>query len=262
VLSMARRGKKEEAHENHERWLITYSDLITLLLVFFVIMYSMSKIDVSKYEVLAQALQLEFRKADSLLQQNPGVSGQMSRTNKNADENETEDILQNNLDKDKEFEFTEEQKQREKELQEFKEKIETYVKEHQLEAQIVVANTQRGIAITLDDAFLFDLGRADLKPPAFDILNRLATLLPSLNAKVAIEGHTDNIPVNTGSLYRDNWGLSSMRALSVLRYLTEVAGLSDKNFVTSGYADTVPKASNDTPEDRAKNRRVEITILR
>jgi len=253
VRSMARKGrKKAEEHGNHERWLITYSDLITLLLVFFVIMYAMSKVDVSKFEVLSRALQMQFRQADSLLPKNNGYVGNMSREVAEDEEKRTTDVQRQQEEKD----------QKEKELHEFKDKIESYIKENDLQSQITVADTPKGIAITLNDVFLFDLGKADLKPPAYDILNRLATLLPTLNTKVAIEGHTDNIPVNTGSIYRDNWGLSSERALSVLRYLTGKAGLADNTFVATGYADTVPKAPNDTPENRAKNRRVEITILR
>jgi chemotaxis protein MotB len=252
VRLMARRGKRREEHVNHERWLITYADLITLLLVFFIIMYAMSKVDVSKFEVLSRALQLQFRQADSLLPRNQGMVGKMSPAIQEQDQSQTEQIMRHQQEQDK----------KEKELHDFKSKIETYIQENKLQTQISVADVPKGIAITLNDVFLFDLGRADLKPPAYDILNRLATLLPTLDAKVAIEGHTDNIPVNTGSIYRDNWGLSSERALSVLRYLTGKAGLNDKNFVAAGYADTMPKAPNDTPENRSKNRRVEITILR
>jgi chemotaxis protein MotB len=241
---MARRGKKPEIPENHERWLITYADLITLLLVFFIIMYSMSQVDQSKYESLSRSLNLQFNKADSILEMNSGLSGIMNPTMSNA--------IDGNLD----------QKNEEKELTEFKEQIDTYIKEHNLETEVTVADTTRGITITLNDVFLFDLGKAELKPPAFDIMNHLATLLPELDAKVAIEGHTDNVPMKTGSYYKDNWELSLQRSLSVLRYLTGKVNMDENKFIVTGYADTMPKVDNDTPENRAKNRRVEITILR
>ncbi|WP_442602663.1 flagellar motor protein MotB [Paenibacillus sp. KN14-4R] len=249
---MRRNKKRSGEHENHERWLITYADLITLLLVFFIIMYAMSKVDVSKYDVLASALQHQFKQAETFLPKNNGIAGKMSTTNSNDDKKQTNQQEKKNQENEK----------KEKELQEFKQKIDTYIAEHQLEAQINVTNTNRGVSITLDDVFLFNSGQAVLKPPAFDILNKLATLLPGLNSKVAIEGHTDNVPVATGSIFHDNWGLSSERALNVLRYLTEKHKLDPTQFIATGFADTVPKADNDTPENRSKNRRVEITILR
>ncbi|MCR8644997.1 OmpA family protein [Paenibacillus sp. N1-5-1-14] len=253
---MRRNKKKAEEHVNHERWLITYADLITLLLVFFIIMYAMSKVDVSKYDVLASALQHQFKQAETFLPKNNGIAGKMSNTNSNQDQKQTDQMDQKN-DKDKA-----EHEKKEKELQEFKNKIDTYISEHQLDALINVADTKRGIAITLDDVFLFNSGQAVLKPPAFDILNKLATLLPGLKNKVSIEGHTDSVPVATGSVFRDNWGLSSERALNVLRYLTQKNNLNPTQFVATGYADTVPKTDNDTAENRSKNRRVEIIILR
>ncbi|TCZ70198.1 flagellar motor protein [Paenibacillus albiflavus] len=253
---MARRGKKQAEHENHERWLITYSDLITLLLVFFVIMYSMSKVDDNKYEILARSLNLQFKSSDSLLEMNSGLSGTMSPTYADGDKRQTEETnRQANIDK-------EEYDKKEQELADFKDKIETYIQDNKLESDIVVTDTTRGITITLSDVFLFDTGKADLKPPAFDIMDNLATLLPGLNAKVAIEGHTDNVPIRTGSYYKDNWELSVQRSLSVIRYLTGKVKLNEKNFIATGYGDTMPKVENDTPENRAKNRRVEVTILR
>lgn len=247
---MSRRGRnKAETPVNHERWLITYADLITLLLVFFVIMYSMSKIDSAKYDSLAKALQLQFNSADSILPQNDGLVGDMKPI-----------VVEPTPVPDQELA---EKTRKERELQEFKEKLDTYIQANGLESQITVADTEKGIAMTLNDLFLFDLGKADLKAPAYEVLNQLATMLMTLeNTKVSIEGHTDNLPVMTGSIFKDNWGLSSERALSVLRYLTAKAGLDEKNFIAAGYADTMPKVDNDTPEHRAQNRRVEITILR
>lgn len=252
---MARRGKKQEEHENSERWLITYSDLITLLLIFFVVMYSMSQVDVAKYDVLARSLNLQFNKSDSILEMNSGLSGTMNPTVSDGALNQHGSKPQDNIDiADKE--------KKEKELSDFKYKIDSYIQENKLESQIAIADTTRGITITMNDMFLFDTGKADLKPPAFDIMDKLATLLPELNSKVAIEGHTDNVPFLTGSYYKDNWELSIQRSLSVLRYLTGKVQLNEKNFIATGYADTMPKVENDSAENRAKNRRVEITILR
>ncbi|MEK8131773.1 flagellar motor protein MotB [Paenibacillus filicis] len=256
VGPVARRTKRKQkkAPENHERWLITYSDLITLLLIFFIIMYAMSKIDVQKYEVLAQALKFEFTKSDSIVPQGQGITGSMSPPNPPAPETEAKDNEQ------KEAELQREKK--EKQLEDLLQKVQTYVQDNNLQAQVSAANTPRGVAVTLNDLFLFDLGKADLKPGAVPILTQLASLFQTLNSTVSIEGHTDDLPLSTGSLYKDNWGLSQARSLSVLRYFLYDAQMDAKKFVSTAYADTRPVADNTSEENRAKNRRVEIVVLR
>jgi chemotaxis protein MotB len=246
---MARKRKTSEEQENHERWLITYSDLITLLLIFFVIMYAMSKIDTAKYEVLAQALKLEFKKADTILPHNAGVTGSLTPGKGSKDEQ-----TKKNEDSDKD--------KKEKELQELLKIVNQYIDEKQLQGQVSAADTPRGIAITLNDLFLFDLGKAELRPAAYPILDKLASLFPTLKSKISIEGHTDNLPLAPGSAYQDNWGLSDARSLSVLRYFINQAKLDGSNFISTGYADTMPVAPNDSADNRQKNRRVEIIVLR
>ncbi|MNI01898.1 Motility protein B [compost metagenome] len=258
-MKMARRSRKKEEHVNHERWLITYADLITLLLVFFIIMYAMSKVDTAKYETLAQSLNLQFNKADSIVPQGTGVSGQMMPPKQEENSSKQPEPTPNNSNLNKE---ANEKEKKEKELQDLLKQINTYIEDQALQSQVSASDTQRGIAITLNDLFLFDLGKADLKPASYPILDKLATLFPSLNAKISIEGHTDNLPLNTGALYKDNWGLSFARSLSVLSYFKYTSALDDGNFIATAHADTQPKAPNDTAENRAKNRRVEIIVLR
>jgi chemotaxis protein MotB len=254
------RKKKHEEHVNHERWLITYADLITLLLVFFIIMYAMSKIDVSKYTILAQSLNQQFTKGDSVIPLGDGISGKITPTQGDAkskgdqqkgSQNEI-NAKENVNDKDK----------KEKELQDLLQKINAYIVEQKLQTMVSATNTERGIAVTLNDLFLFDLGKADLKPASFPILQKLASLFPTLNSTISIEGHTDNLPLSPGSPFTDNWGLSGARSLSVLRFFKNSAGLDDSKFISTGYGDTKPKVANDSSENRAKNRRVEIIVLR
>lgn len=251
---MARRAKrKQPEHENNERWLITYSDLITLLLIFFVIMYAMSQVDVAKYNSLAQSLQLQFTKADSVMP-NGGGKGTVGTVNPQKS------TLDDEANK-RQQEF-EEKERKERELQDLLKVVNQYVSEHNLQAQVLALDTERGIAITLNDLFLFDLGKADLKADAFPVLEKMASLFPTLNTKISIEGHTDNLPIATGSVYKDNWRLSSERSLSVLRYFTETAKLPAAMFKSIAYADTTPVAPNDSVANRQKNRRVEIIVLR
>ncbi|MEI7025635.1 flagellar motor protein MotB [Paenibacillus sp. y28] len=248
---MARRRRTTDHGPNHERWLITYADLITLLLIFFVILYSVSKIDANQYDSLAQSLQFQFNKNDSLLEAGSGLNGSMNPSPKTDQEAA-----------DKERAEQEAREAQEQKLQDALKIINDYISENHLEAEVSVRDTEKGISITLKDLFLFDLGKADLKPAASPILEQLAALVPKLDSKISIEGHTDNLPLATGALYKDNWGLSGARSLSVLRYFVETAKLDSSQFIFTGYADTRPVAPNDTEENRTKNRRVEIVVLR
>ncbi|MDF2938415.1 MAG: flagellar motor protein [Paenibacillaceae bacterium] len=246
--------KKGSTPENHERWLITYSDLITLLLIFFIVMYSMSKVDTAKYEMLAESLHLQFAKGDTILEKHDGPAGGMKQ-GEHPSPTPT-------LSPSPSPSGASAQEERERELQDLLSKVNQYIKENDLQAQVTTGDVQRGVVIKLNDMVLFDLGKADLKPASLPILDKLGSLFRSLDTKVSIEGHTDNLPLQTGSLYKDNWGLSQARSVSVVRYLLSTPGMNDKMFVSSAYADTMPVASNDNEENRAKNRRVEIVVLR
>jgi chemotaxis protein MotB len=260
---MARRNKKKGDPENHERWLLTYADMITLLLIFFIILYSMSKIDVAKYTQLAQSLSMQFKKVNTVIPHGKTGTNDQGEGTKGTLPNKTEDknISQMNQS-EQEKKLENDIKQKEQELQNLKQKIEQYINDNKLETQVSVKNTDRGIAITLNDLFLFDSGKADLKAASFPILAKLATLFPDLKTKISFEGHTDNQPLSTGSIYKDNQGLSAARSLSVMRYFDHVPNLDPNLLVGSYYGDSKPVAPNDTPENRQKNRRVEIIVLR
>jgi len=244
-----RRRRRPGGHENHDRWLITYADLITLLMIFFVVLYAMSQIDIHKYDTLAASLHLQFRKADTVLQMGNGVLGDVNPAetpppSASPDKGDQTD------------------RSREKALQDLLKVVQAYVKEKGLQHDVFVADTQQGIAIRLSDRFLFDLGRADLKKESLPVLDRLSSLFVRLDTTISIQGHTDNLPIQPGSAFKDNWELSAARALSVLRYFVDVKGLDPHLFEVAGYADTRPIAPNDTEANRQKNRRVEILVIR
>ncbi|MEX2459860.1 MAG: flagellar motor protein MotB [Paenibacillaceae bacterium] len=264
---MARRNKKHEEHENHERWLITYADLITLLLIFFVIMYSMSKIDVAKYTEISKSLAFQFKKSDTVIPNGTvGIADPGKGLEGNQSQKDPEKVSPTAAESDVEQQEKEKQKQdqlikKNEELKELLTKIEQYINDNKIQTQISVKDTARGIAITLNDLFLFDSGKADLKPASIPILEKLSSLFPTLDTPISIEGHTDNQPLSTGSLFKDNDGLSAARSLSVKRVLAKIPGLENK-LIGTFYGDTRPIAPNDTPTNMQKNRRVEIIVLR
>lgn len=254
---MARRRKQPSgSHSSSERWLITYADLITLLMIFFVILYAMSKIDSAKYDTLSRALQMQFNDGSLIIPKGTGIMGEaIPGDPKSGDQTQQQPESKTEPNSDPE-------KEKEKELQNLLKIVQQYIADQHLEEQLSASDTPRGIAIKLNDLFLFDLGKAELKQGAYPVLEKLASLFPTLDTKVSIEGHTDDLPLATGSAYQDNWGLSQARSVSVIRYFVNTAKLDADTFISSAYADTKPVAPNDSEANRQKNRRVEIVVLR
>ncbi|MET1171821.1 flagellar motor protein MotB [Paenibacillus amylolyticus] len=270
-----RRGKRETI-DHRDRWMITYADLITLLLIFFVIMYAMSNLDSGKYDVVTQSLQNTFNASDSILELGEGLGEKPGQTitetppsevqgedPSNGEGNPSDTGTATPDDDNKPLTEREEQfRSQEQELQNLFNVITQYIEDNKLENQIFVADKPQGLSITLSDRFLFDQGQAALKDGAAPTLSKLASLFRDLNTVVSIEGHTDNIPVGANSTYKDNWQLSGERALSVLRFFLDTEKLNPDGFQYAGYADTRPTGDNTTAAGRQKNRRVEITVLR
>ncbi|MDQ0660040.1 flagellar motor protein MotB [Paenibacillus sp. W2I17] len=270
-----RRGKRETI-DHRDRWMITYADLITLLLIFFVIMYAMSNLDSGKYDVVTQSLQNTFNASDSILELGEGLGEKPGQTitetppsevqgedPSKGEGNPSDTGTATPDDDNKPLTEREEQfRSQEQELQNLFNVITQYIEDNKLENQIFVADKPQGLSITLSDRFLFDQGQAALKGDAAPTLTKLASLFRDLNTVVSIEGHTDNIPVGANSTYKDNWELSGERALSVLRFFLDTEKLNPDGFQYAGYADTRPTGDNTTAAGRQKNRRVEITVLR
>ena len=231
------RKKKEEDHDNLERWLITYSDLITLLLAFFIMMYTFSKQDAQKYQEVSEYLRAIFSGGTAILK--TGASGDsklvIPPTKAGSDIQEVARQLQ-------------------KEIQGMAEAMDP-------EHKITVLSDERGIVIRIMDRAFFDPGRAELKETAKKALMKIAPIIKAADNQIRIEGHTDNVPLST-SEFKSNWELSVRRATEVVRHLIEKYDFPPERISASGYAEYRPVASNDTEQDRALNRRIEIILLR
>ena len=282
----SRANRNGSAQSNsHDRWLITYADLITLLMIFFVVMYSMSNVDAAKYETLSSALNSTFSSGSGNLPDNvgildgaytrkPGETGVLNTQQDGAldgDKDKTEADVSTTQKPDEQSnpvmigQITEKDlafRKQEEQLQHVMNTIQQYVKDNKLEGQITVTDTAKGVEIRLSDSLLFALGKADLTSAAYPTMDKLASLFGQLDTTISIEGHTDNLAMAPGGRYKDNWELSAERALSVLRYFVDQKKLDSKTFQIAGYGDTRPVDNNDTDAGRKKNRRVEIIILR
>jgi chemotaxis protein MotB len=218
------------------RWLLTYADLITLMMAFFVIMYAMSKADVAKFNSLKNSLAVAFRTdgaGSSIIYTQPGTQPveQALSMDGSRDTEDFQDIIR---------------------------KVQANVKDPR---QVVFIVDERGLTIRFLDNVLFDLGQADLRTDAQAMLDAVGAALKKTPRYVRVEGHADNLPINTVQ-FPSNWELSAARSIAVTRYLIDKHGVDAKRLSSLGYGEHRPLYPNTTAENRAKNRRVDVVILR
>lgn len=245
-----KKGHAEE-HENDERWLITYADLITLLMVFFVVMYSMSRTDAEKFKALASGLSQVFGKpAVSSI----GVGGQPIAGNSILPNRSDGDARKGSRGQPKEGDV------RTRRMQTLKSDLDSLMEKRGLSKSVTTKVDPKGpkLVMELSDSLLFDPGSAELTPAAIELLKPVGEVLGARDYNIHVEGHTDNVPIS--GRYKNNFELSAARAVNVITTLTKTAGLPQKMFSASGYGEYRPVATNDTPEGRAKNRRVDFVI--
>lgn len=251
-----RRKKHEEGEGASERWLITYSDLITLLMIFFILMYTMSKVDANKYAAVANSLSMVLSgQAMSVLDtQGPslieGLSGQ------DVPQNQGEATEQAQLEEVKQL-ITDFVASKDKEASQG----DTAGNTTKLSEYIIVYEQERGLVISFKDALLFHSGSDQLTPLAQEIIMEVGKSLASLPNYIRVEGHTDNLPINT-SKFASNWELSVMRSATVVHVLTEQAHLDPDRLAIIGYGQHRPLVENVDEKSRAVNRRVDIVILK
>ncbi|MFN3884240.1 MAG: flagellar motor protein MotD [Rhodocyclaceae bacterium] len=243
------RRQKEEEHENHERWLVSYADFITLLFAFFVVMYAISSVNESKYRVLSDSIFAAFRHI-------PGSSvGAMVEVNPSAPMPVTIPFKKPRVATLK----TDPQRERNRELLRNKAKEITEALTPLVEqGQVRITEGALGITVEINASVLFDSGEARLQPAAVRALTAVGQILATTGFPITVEGHTDNVPINS-LLYPSNWELSGARAASVVRLFID-NGVDPRRLTAVGYADQRPVADNATPEGRQRNRRVAITM--
>jgi len=246
---MGRRRKAEEEHENHERWLVSYADFITLLFAFFVVMYSLSSINEGKYRILSDALMQAFRSGLILegaqqVTEPAVISGSMVPpiTRKTPAQHE------------------EEQRRRDmaRRMNSMADEIRRVLGPLTREGRVTVTEGAHGITVEINASALFPPAEATLGSEAVAALRAVAAVLAPTSFSIIVEGHTDNLPINTFR-FPSNWELSAARASSVVRLFVE-SGVSPERLTAAGYADQRPVAPNSTEEGRARNRRVTILI--
>jgi chemotaxis protein MotB len=231
--------QKHEEHENHERWLVSYADFITLLFAFFVVMYSVSSVNIGKYRTVSESIKAAL---------NPVVSPPSSPSAFSLNANKPALTAPNTPGS------------REVVIRRLRNLVQIVNGSPQLSMVRIVEKVNGDIVITIPDQLLFNSGEAAVRPEALRFLEGLGAAILELNRHTRVEGHTDNVPIRTAQ-FPSNWELSAARAVMVVRVLSELYGVPADHLAAVGYADTRPVTTNSDADRRAKNRRVEIVIL-
>jgi chemotaxis protein MotB len=245
------RKKKHEEHENLERWLVSYADFITLLFAFFVVMYSISQVNESKYRVLSDSLVNAFSNAPTSTTK---VSAAMRADSKGQASSVQAVVVRKN---DPALEAK--QKQQAEKMKKIAKNILKVMESLMKNGQVKVSQSVHGIAIEINASLLFASGQANLEAGSIMALKEVGKVLAEVPNDIQVEGFTDDTPINTVA-FPSNWELSSARASSVVRLFAE-NGVSPERLVAVGYGEFRPVDSNNTPEGRARNRRVTVMIL-
>ena len=256
---MARKPVHEE-HENHERWLVSYADLITLLFAFFVVMYSISSINEGKYKVLSDTLFAAFTgqpKMPAPVQQGEPFNSVASAVRLPPLPQPTSlqpvphvSIVQRR---------TPEPKDASQALEKIAQQIKTLLKPLIDKGDVNINLTPLGVVIEINAKVLFASGQASLALGADGVLTRVAQVIRKIPYQIQVNGFTDNVPIHTAQ-FQSNWALSALRAVTVVEIFID-QGVAPDQLVAAGYGQYHPIASNDSSQGQAKNRRVAIVVV-
>lgn len=258
---MTRRRKRSRRHANHERWLVSYADFITLLFAFFVVLYASSQVDKRKVGKLSLAIQVAFQELGVF----PASTTQIPLNDNEPMPFSTVQAIENvkrnsglgrvasppedSLAASEETDFATLQSQLREALH------------HEIaQREVTLHRETEGLVISLQEFGFFDSGSATIKPESLSALDRIASILAIRTYKLRIEGHTDNVPIHTAQM-ASNWELSTARSTELIRLLIIRHRFPPERLSAAGYAEYHPVASNLTIQGRAQNRRVDIVIL-
>lgn len=255
---MKRRRPRRNQSGGAPKWMVTYSDMVTLILVFFILLFSISQIDLAKFEAISESFRnrniLEFFPSAVPLD-NPTEHTSTLESGKQTNEFDTPTQLPDKTDRDRETDNKQEDS-----LDMLLANVDSFLEEHDLNDVINADRTERGVVLVLQESILFDSGEAEIIESGKPFLEKIGSLLLEIPNNVKVEGHTDSRPISNFR-YPSNWELSGARASSVIRYLISQNEFAHERFSAVGYAETRPLVPNTSAANWSKNRRVEIVIL-
>lgn len=256
------RRTKHQRHVNHERWLVSYADFITLLFAFFVVLYASSQVDKRKVGKLALAIQVAFQEMGvfptSSTEVPIDISDPMPFSNVQAIENMQKNASVGHIVSHPEGALGGGQENGD--LAQLESELESTLAAEIKRKEIAMRREPDGLVISLREVGFFESGSAEMKAASEPAFDRIAGLLRARNCRVRIEGHTDNVPIHNAQ-FSSNWELSTSRATEIVRMLIVRNGYGPDRLSAAGYAEFHPVASNATAEGRGMNRRVDIVVL-
>jgi len=242
------RKKPHAEHENHERWLVSYADFITLLFAFFVVMFASSQTDKSKAQMVSDSVKEALENGGMLSAVHEVLGGTVDEKGKgNAQMKGPGGSQPKNVSQVAELLPS---------LNYLTAELDQEIKQGKIEVHL----EPRGLVISLKQAAYFPSGGDAIASETADSIAKIATAIRSLPNPVRLEGHTDSVPIHT-ERFRSNWELSAARSIAMLELLSDKYQIPRQRLAIAGYADTMPITSNDTEENRARNRRVDVVIL-
>ena len=257
---MAGRKKKKHSEGVGEAWLLPYSDLMTLLLAVFIVLFAVSKVD----QVKATEMSKSFQKT-MMVQGGSGVlPGDGTSLNPTSQTQQGNGVLPYNVDESDTDNASDTTNgtgtANDQQLKQLQEKINQEIADDRESGSVTTAVDSRGVVITFNNVLLFDSGKADIKSDNTAFLLKVAKLINSVDNYVRVEGNTDNVPIQN-SIYPSNWELSTARATAVVRFMIDKGNVAPERLSAVGYGEYRPVADNKTEIGRNKNRRIEIVIL-
>ncbi len=230
---------EEEVQPGAPKWVVTFGDMMSLLLVFFVLLLSFANMDITKFKELMGSIKDAFgvQREDPSSLNVPAGDGILELSKDLSISKEQIDIAKT------------------KESIELLKKLENLAEETGLEEEISNSATPDGVLMEIKGNLMFDPGEAKIKESALPLMKKIIRIIKKCPYEITVEGHTDNVPIRS-QMFPSNWELSTSRAGSVVRLLLQDKTIDHTRFKAVGYADTKPLTKNDTPENRAKNRRV------
>lgn len=253
-----RKQKRHPTHENHERWLVSYADFITLLFAFFVVMFASSQADKSKAKQMSKSVKSAFEEGHF----SASVASILGGTVDDKGKGNAQMMGAGGEKKTPPPAVVPPKVASEKlvELMPSLQRLTTDLKKEIAEGKIQLSLEQRGLVISLKQAAFFPSGEDGVASNSYASIEKVAQVITKMPNPVRLEGHTDAIPIHN-SRYRSNWELSAARSIAMLEILDTRFGVPRTQMAISGYAESKPIASNETEEGRAQNRRVDILIM-
>ncbi len=251
---MARKKEPEKA-ANHERWLVSYADFITLLFAVFVTLYAMSQTDKQKVEQVAASYRTAFGVTTGAASGRPEILPKTDMMPIPSMRNQLKNPEKPKVKND----GTVKVQATKQDFKNIKVSMEKYLIEEKAQDKVSMEVNKRGLVISLKEAGFFDSGSAAVKPASHDLLAKIAESLLPFGNQISFEGHTDDIPMRSAT-FQSNWELSTARATTLARHVMDRHGLSPEKIAVTGYGEYRPVADNSTEEGRKQNRRVDIVL--